>query len=405
MKKIVSLSLLVVLLAIIGSAGAVFYTVFFGGESIAVPPMVGTSVLDAVSMAEKMGLAVRVDQEESLEPRGTVIAQWPQAGVKVRSEKVLILKVSKGGYKKALPDLRSMEFSQAASKLSEMEFALGDVIRVENAKPAGMVIAQNPAAPVMVSRTRPVGLLVSMGPHKDERGVAVPDVLGKDEESARKLVAESGLSVSVEYAYTQASPPGMAIALSPKAGTKVPEGSFVVVKVSTMKRDDEPEDQRTQADSDLAVILPGVRPDTAPVVPPQPSSAGARVVVIKPGTPPAPPAGQVPVLPAPAPALDLIPAPAPVPVMIPSSEQPVPSVPGQGAPAAPEKKAKIRYQVPPLTKPLSLKIEIIDKSGMRPLISQEVSGGEYISLDAPYQGEAAVTIFLGGEFVWQDKYR
>ncbi len=401
MKKVVSLSLVVVLLAILGSAGAVFYTVFFGGESITVPPMVGTSVLDAVSMAEKMGLAVRVDQEESLEPRGTVIAQWPQAGVKVRSEKVLILKVSKGGYKKALPDLRGLEFSQATAKLQEMEFVLGDVIRVENAKPAGMVIAQNPAAPVMVSRTRPVGLLVSMGPHKDGRGVTIPDVLGKDEESARKLVAESGLSVSVEYSYTQSTPPGMAIALSPKAGTNVPVGSSVVIKVSTMKQAERPSDQPNQVVSDLPVSLPGSAADPGPQTAPQPSSTGAKVVIIKPGEPKAP-AGTAADTPAPQAVVSPKPTQTPPPVPVPVSE---PDQVAVSKPVAPGKNAKIRYQVPPLTKPLSLRIEIIDKTGTRSLISKEVSGGEYISLDAPYQGEAAVTIYLGGEFVWQDKYR
>ena len=30
--------------------------------------------------------------------------------------------------------------------------------------------------------------------------------------------------------------------------------------------------------------------------------------------------------------------------------------------------------------------------------------GEYISLNVPYSGEARVTIYLGGEFVWQDRY-
>ncbi len=416
MRKVVRLSLVIVLLAILGSAGMVFYTVFVGGESVTVPPMVGTSVLDAVSQAERMGLRVRVDQEDSLEARGTVIAQWPQAGVKIRSEKILILKVSKGGYRKALPDLRGLEFSMATSKLSEMDFVLGDVIRVQNQKPAGMVIAQNPAAPVMLSRVRPVSLLVSLGPDRDQRGqITVPDVLGKDEESARKLVAESGLSVSVEYVYTQASPPGMAISMIPKAGSKANPGSGVIVKVSTMKQvGGAPVATQPATDAPPTVVLPGSASDlgsqTAPpqADPVQQSAGGARVVVLNPGNAPAQvPNPQPSTAPAPhqeqVPAPILVPTPAPTPVPTPAPTPAPEQTPAK--PVAPGKSAKVRYQVPPLTKPLALKIEIIDKAGARVLVNKEVSGGEYVSLDAPYSGEAAVTIYLGGEFVWQDRYR
>jgi len=38
------------------------------------------------------------------------------------------------------------------------------------------------------------------------------------------------------------------------------------------------------------------------------------------------------------------------------------------------------------------------------LLDREVKGGEYITLDAPYAKEAVVTIYLGGEFVWQERY-
>jgi serine/threonine-protein kinase len=398
MKKVIRLSLVLVLLAILGSAGAVFYLVFFGGESVVVPPMVGASVLDAVDMVERMGLQVRVDQEESLEPRGTVVAQWPQSGVKVNSEKIIILKVSKGGYKKALPDLRGMEFSRATAKLQELEFLLGDVIRVVNDKPSGVVVAQNPAAPVMISRTRPVALLVSMGPEKNSSGrIVVPDVLGKDEESARKLVAQSGLSVSVEYVYTQSSPPGMAISLRPKAGTSLPSGGNVTVKVSTMRQSAKPprpaeNDSPTVSTSPAEITVPGstTQPGTQTTVstqPSKPSSGGARIVVV--------------------PGEDASgPRPAPAPDEGQSQQEPAQQRPETPpVTSEPGKTAKIRYQVPPLTKPLQLKIEIIDKKGARTLVEKEVSGGEYVSLDGNYVGEAAVTIYLGGEFVWQDRYR
>lgn len=67
--------------------------------------------------------------------------------------------------------------------------------------------------------------------------------------------------------------------------------------------------------------------------------------------------------------------------------------------------AKVRYQVPPLTKPMGLKIEMVDATGTRSILSRDVKGGEYISLDAPFVTEGVVTVYLGGEFVWQERYK
>jgi len=54
---------------------------------------------------------------------------------------------------------------------------------------------------------------------------------------------------------------------------------------------------------------------------------------------------------------------------------------------------------------MELKIELIDEKGVRTILKREVRSGEYISIDAPFVGDAAVTIYLGGQFVWQDRYR
>ncbi len=68
------------------------------------------------------------------------------------------------------------------------------------------------------------------------------------------------------------------------------------------------------------------------------------------------------------------------------------------------KQAKIRYPVPPLSRPLGLEIKVTDKRGERTVLNKEVKGGEYIKLDVPYTEELVVTIYLGGEFVWEERY-
>ena len=69
------------------------------------------------------------------------------------------------------------------------------------------------------------------------------------------------------------------------------------------------------------------------------------------------------------------------------------------------KVAKVRYQVPPLAQPLDLKIEMVDPSGKKVVLDRKARSGELVSLSVPYEKECVVTFYLGGEFVWQDKFR
>jgi serine/threonine-protein kinase len=69
------------------------------------------------------------------------------------------------------------------------------------------------------------------------------------------------------------------------------------------------------------------------------------------------------------------------------------------------KVARIRYQVPPILRPLPLKIEIVDARGKRVLLERNARTSEVVQIDGSYSQEAVVTIWLGGESVWQERYR
>ncbi len=116
MGKIFRWAVVLVILVMLISGSVAFYTVFFGGKDLVIPPLREMSVLDAVDEAERIGLEVKIEQIDSSIPSGTVLAQWPEPGTKVRRDKSIILKVSKGGNRKGVPDLRGMESAQAMKK-------------------------------------------------------------------------------------------------------------------------------------------------------------------------------------------------------------------------------------------------------------------------------------------------
>jgi beta-lactam-binding protein with PASTA domain len=378
-------TMLFLVLVIAGSAAAAFYFVFMGGQRTPMPAVEGMMSAPAVETLQKAGLLVRIDQVTSQLPSGTVVSQWPAAGEKVAKGRLVALKVSRTGEKKALPDVRGMEFNEAKAKLAEAGFQVGDILRVADPrKPAGAVVAQSPSAPAMVALDTRIDLLLSRGTGVEGGPVDVPDLLGQPEASARALLEAAGLGAEVRYLYSQTTAPGIVTSTSPKAGTKVPGGSRVVLAVATSSKAEagvssEAIEEDTEAPP--AKSPPEKKPETAASEPAAPRKAET----------PAPK-----------------PAPSPEP---PAPKREPAAVEATAVPAAPAKAeepkhtARVRYQVPPLSKPLSLRIEVADAEGTRTVLEREVKGGESITANVPYVREAAVTVYLGGEFVWQDRYR
>lgn len=287
-----------------------------------------------------------------------------------------------------VPDLRGLEYSQAVQKIEELGFAAGDTLKInDDLRPAGTVIAQNPAGASMVGLDRKIELLVSLGPVPKDGKIPLPDLAQLQEAAARDLLTESGLRLGgVEYVPTQNTPEGMVMSTKPKAGTMVKKGNTVVLQVATNRRREEPTGQKTtpeKTDEPAGAVVVEESPSTIRQVGP----AGPVQTVLTPRQQEAAAATGLATTPAPS-----------------GDETPQTAPQAKGGPAA-TGTAKIRYQVPPLTKNLSLKIELVDASGTRSILSRDVKGGEYISLDSPFVREAVVTVYLGGEFVWQERYK
>ena len=367
MRSIVKIALLVTILVIIGSGAFAIYSVFWGFRDAAVPNLEGMKVADAASLIEGKGIKLRIDEVDSVQPEGTIVEQWPKAGSMVKKGQIVILKVSRGGARLPLPDVRGMEYGQCVTLLKEKGFVVGEIVRIHsNARPAGVVIAQSPAAPALVPQNKPIDLLVSLGPSRVDGKVKIPNVLDRSEKIARQILGQSGLRVgAVKFRYTLLTPPGMVMDMAPRPGVEVAEGSSVVLYVATSKKPSTPEKKTVlkEPKKEPEKIESVVSNSEPSKVEKEEESAGAPTSVTSTGSP----SGQE------------------------SKES--------------TKIAKIRYQVPPLAKPMELKIELIDKKGVKTILKRQVNSGEYISIDAPFVGDAAVTIYLGGQFVWQDRYR
>ncbi|MDL2298166.1 PASTA domain-containing protein [Synergistaceae bacterium OttesenSCG-928-D05] len=375
MGKIHRWGLIVAFIVIILCAYMAVKIVFVEDKSATVPPLVGLQLVEAVEALQKEGLLAKIDQVDSPLKADTVVSQNMPAGEKIGKGKVVILRVSKGGALLPLPDVRGLKYEEAVSRLSEAGFKVNNVQRVtDSLKPVGTVIAQNPAAPQQVAASTMISLLVSSGVTGGTGFIVVPDVRGQEIGVVKEALLQSGLVVGkVTETPTQASPAGTVLSTNPKNGARIPSGSQVNITVA-----------RAPKPGELAS-------DTPPSSPSEPTrTEPVRTVVVQPD-----------------PSQPQTPEYTPV-----SGETQPAATQGQAGQQqqqepvdnTPSKTAKVRYQVPPLSRPMSLKIAITDGGTTRILRESDAKSNEYVSMNVPYKYDATITIYLGGELVWQDRF-
>jgi serine/threonine-protein kinase len=382
-------------LIVLASSGYMALKIVFGSnDSALVPTLIGLSAVEAANQLQGAGLSARIDQVDSSQPEGIVISQSISPGEKTDRGKIVTLRVSRGGAQLRIPDVRGKEFAVAARELNDAGFKIGAVVRVpDQLKQPGTVIAQNPSAPAMVLNSRMVDLLVSEGGAERAETVQVPDLRGQPERQARQIIEQSDLEVAkVITVESNQSPPGTVFRTEPRAGARVPAGRGVTIHIASAPTPDDGQNAAGQSAS-APPGAPAASIATAPAGSSGASAAGpARPLAPEASTwnpnQPAPAVGTRP------------PSGAPQA----GNQQPAQqSVPAIVAPAT-GKIAKVRYQVPPLARSMALRILLNDQSGTKSLREQQVKGGEYITMDAPYTGSATVTVQLGDQQVWQEKY-
>ena len=367
--------------------------VFGPNDEAEMPSLIGVSAVEATNMLQAVGLTARIDQVDSNHTEGTVIAQDIAPGEKTTKGKIATLKVSRGGTLVKIPDVRSKEFPEAAKELEDAGLKVGAVVRVsDQLKQPNTVIAQNPAAPAMVMNNRMVELLVSEGGTGRADTVQIPDLRGQTEQNARETLDQNDLVVGrILTIATTRVPEGTVEKTEPRAGARVPTGRAVNLYMAKAP-EPAPEVQTTQQQqpTDDISTVPNI---PSPITSNTGSDTAGMAQEISTWNP------NQPVQAGPQPQIS-----AQTQTSAQTMQEARRTVPQAPATPSSGKLAKIRYQVPPLARALSLNIVMADQEGTRVLREQQVSGGEYVSMDAPYSGNALVTVRLGEQQVWQEKY-
>lgn len=205
---------------------------FWSSAEINVPDVVGKSSVVAQQILEDKNLRVKiVEANDDSVPAGQVVSQYPEAGAKVKEQRLVTITVSKGGQELTMPDLKSMSRSNAEEKLKKMGLKIGAVFE-ENAKePAGTVINQDPRSGSKITKGQTVDITVSLGEKKKE--VTVQNYTGLSVDSAKSNLEANGLSLGGISEETSTKPKGTVIGQSPAAGSTTTEGGSVSLIISS----------------------------------------------------------------------------------------------------------------------------------------------------------------------------
>jgi serine/threonine-protein kinase len=201
-----------------------------GAPTVQVPSIIGLSFPDAERRLVAAGLTATLGSERPAPdaPKNTVLAQTPAAGEVVDRGTPIVLEVSEGVDRATIPALVGLSRDDATRILAESGLTAGDIIEQPSDTARGTILATSSPAGFTVPKGSRVGLTMSSGP----LALTLPDVVGRDINTARGLLEQLGLQLApLEYDSTSTLPAGTVIAQTPAAGSGVTGGSQVTLRI------------------------------------------------------------------------------------------------------------------------------------------------------------------------------
>lgn len=214
----------------IGTGDEVTLTVSRGirGTDGAAPYLVGLSYENALGAAAEAGLTLTVTRKEfshdCAEP--TIKTQAVQAS-ETAADGTVGVELLMPWHSFQMPNLNYKTEGDAAQILANMGVHANVSQESNELIAAGLVFAQDRAKGETLEPGDTVAITVSTG----GKPFAMPSIVGMSESEAKKLLAEAGLAVEVEYSYDASAKEGNIISQGIEANTDVTRGTTVKLVV------------------------------------------------------------------------------------------------------------------------------------------------------------------------------
>ncbi|MCR5543770.1 MAG: Stk1 family PASTA domain-containing Ser/Thr kinase [Eubacterium sp.] len=171
-------------------------------------------------------------EQNSVDVReGYVISQNVEEGKEIPKDTELIITVSVGAEELTVSDVKGMDEDEAYTVLEKQGFKPTRSYKFDDEIEDGKVISTDPKAGSSLKAGESIVIYVSQG--KEEKTVAVPDLSGLSEATAKGNLESNKLKVgNVTYEFNSDVDAGLVIRQSVSAGTEVKEGTSVDFVIS-----------------------------------------------------------------------------------------------------------------------------------------------------------------------------
>lgn len=234
----------VVLLILLLSVFGIIYSGIFSGTTkeevvgkLVVPKIIGLDKGEAKELVEAKDLIfTEIGEENSEEPKGTVLACYPEEGTEIKPNGEVRVRVSKGIESFSVPYVKGLDKISAKAIIEQNGLVLGNVSdEFSDSIASGIVISQDPNVDSTVQKGDKVNLVVSKG--AEVKLTLVPDLSGRSLNEAQRVLQNSNLKLgnTKEIVTDDKEQDGKIFDQTIAANTEVKQGSSVGISYYTYK--------------------------------------------------------------------------------------------------------------------------------------------------------------------------
>ena len=202
-------------------------------EKVTVPDLTNKTEADATALANSLNLGVVNGGTEASDviEAGKICRQDLKPGTKVDKNATITYYVSSGKETVTIPTgIVGTQKDAASAALTQLGLQVSTTEDFSDTVAEGLVISVDPSEGSQVAPESTVTLVISKG-SKDAEEIAIRDVIGLDEETAKSILSDFNIIVKTGTSSKVAE--GEVMEVDPAIGTKVKKGSDVTIYVNS----------------------------------------------------------------------------------------------------------------------------------------------------------------------------
>ena len=230
------ITLMVAILMVAGIVSALTAMRFaIRGREVVVPSLIGKTQLEAENILEGVGLQLKVSSTRfSAEvPEGSVMAQNPATGTRLKTNRTVKVLLSLGDQQFAVPNLLGTSLRAAQLTLTQRRLSLGNTLysHTYGGEEPSTVVYQSPSPGTQEASDPSVDILISLGPPAEY--YIGPDLIGKPAELVASRARTEGFRLGkINYRKYPGVEPGVVIQQKPQAGYRLTKSDIIFLDVS-----------------------------------------------------------------------------------------------------------------------------------------------------------------------------